>query len=256
MDVLDTIEGLEWLYLCLVLLGASFVHGSLGMGFPMIFTALAAVLVDVKAAVFIIIIPSMLINIRCLTQGYDIYNLLKRFSLLAVIAGLGSAIGTQILLIAPQGPIKIVLVASIAFYLLLDRIRTKRFDWIQTYPFLATLTFGFVAGTIGGITNAMGPLLIIYFLENQFGTDETVQGLNLCFLVGKIVQLVMFMNTGSTINLEGWIWLAGISILVFGALIGGIRIRQKMDVTTYRHILKVALGIIALVLFFQILLNS
>ena len=255
MDVLDTIEGVEWLYLCLVLLGASFVHGSLGMGLPMIFTALAAVLVDVKAAVFIIIIPSIFINLRCLAQGYDLYHLIKRFFLLAMLAGLGSVVGTEILLVAPQGPIKIVLAASIGFYLLIDRIRSTQFDWIQAYPLFATLAFGFIAGVIGGITNAMGPILIIYFLENQFGSDETVQGLNLCFLVGKIVQLVMFMNTGSTIGLEDWIWLAAISVLVFAALIVGIRVRQNMEVTTYRRVLKVALGIVALVLVFQIIFS-
>ena len=83
MDILGSIEGLEWLYLCVVLIGASIVHGTLGMGFPMIFTALAAIVIDVKSAVFISLVPSILINLRCLSEGYDWRGLLRQFLPLA-----------------------------------------------------------------------------------------------------------------------------------------------------------------------------
>ena len=254
MDILGSIEGLEWLYLCLVLIGASVVHGTLGMGFPLIFTALAAIVIDVKSAVFISLVPSILINFRCLTEGYDWRGLIRRFAPLALLAGAGSVIGTKILLDAPPGPIKLILILSIAFYLLLDRLKNRRFAWIQTYPTAAMVVFALAAGIIGGITNAMGPILIIYFLENHIGKDETVQGLNLCFVVGKFVQLFMFYSAGDAYSSDGWLIIAAVSVLVFALLLVGIRIRQRFEVETYRRLLKHALAIIALVLLGQLVI--
>ncbi len=255
MDLLSSAEGLEWLYLFVVLLGASFIHGALGMGFPLVFTALAAAVIDVKAAVFVTLIPSILINARCLTQGYGWRNLIRQFFPLALLAGLGSAFGTSILILAPPEPIKFILVISIGFYLLLDQLKTRRFLWIQENPVVAIIFFGLAAGLIGGITNAMGPILIIYFLENHFGTDGTVQGMDLCFLVGKLVQLYMFIAAGEVINTTDGYWLTGISIVVFATLLVGIKIRQWFAVETYRQILKIALGIIAVVLLVQTIYN-
>ncbi len=255
MDILGSIEGLEWLYLCVVLIGASIVHGTLGMGFPMIFTALAAIVIDVKSAVFISLVPSILINLRCLSEGYDWRGLLRQFLPLAILAGIGSIAGTEILLQAPPNPIKLVLVGTIGFYLLLGRLTNQRFTWIQTYPVLAATVFGLTAGVIGGITNAMGPILIIYFLENQTGKNETVQGLNLCFVVGKFVQLFMFYHAGDAFDANGWIGISGVSLLVFASLLAGIKIREKFEVETYRRLLKYALAIIMLVLLAQIIID-
>lgn len=46
-----------------VVLLAGFVHGTIGLGFPMIATPLLALLTDVETAILITLIPTTLINI-------------------------------------------------------------------------------------------------------------------------------------------------------------------------------------------------
>ena len=252
MDALEAIHGLEWLYLFIILVGAAFVHGGIGMGFPLVFTALGALVLDVKTAVFISLAPAILINVQCLLHGLQWRALLSRFSLLAVCAGVGSIAGTKILLLAPTGPIKLVLVASIVAYLVLDRLGVGYFGWIRSRPTTSAVLFGLVAGLVGGITNAMGPILVVYFLEQKYNTDTTVQGLNFCFLVGKLAQLYLFIDVGHYANTSSIAPIAGITLLVMACLLVGVYIRKRLDVDTYRKTLKVALGIIAVVLLVQV----
>lgn len=253
MDALDAIQGIEWLYLFVILVGAALVHGTIGMGFPLVFTALGALVLDVKTAIFISLIPAILINLQCLTRGYDWRSLIARFFLLALCAGVGSVIGTKILFVAPPEPVKLILIASIVLYLGLGQLGNRYFGWINTRPVMAAVGFGLVAGIIGGITNAMGPVLVVYFLERNYGTDETVQGLNLCFLVGKVAQLVLFLDVGTRLDANSATQLGGITLLVMACLFLGTRIRKNLAVATYRKALKIALGIIACMLLGQVL---
>ena len=252
MDALDAIQGLEWLYLFVILVSAAMVHGTIGMGFPLVFTALGALVLDVKTAVFISLVPAILINLQCLTRGYHWRVLVSRFFVLAVCAALGSVVGTKILFIAPPDPVKLVLIASIVLYLARGRLGNQGFGWINSYPVASAVGFGLVAGIIGGITNAMGPVLVIYFLERDVGTDETVQGLNFCFLVGKIAQLVLFLDVNPSLDAGDMTQLGGITALVMAVLFIGTRIRQNFEVATYRRALKIALGVIACMLLAQV----
>lgn len=57
--------------------------------------------------------------------------------------------------------------------------------WVNKKPKLAIVVFGFIAGIIGGLTNVMALVLIIYSLESKHSRKEVIQSSNLCFLFGK-----------------------------------------------------------------------
>ena len=58
------------------------------------------------------------------------------------------------------------------------------------------LCFGLAAGIAAGSTNVMVPILIIYALELGLGATAMVQVFNMCFLAGKVAQMVMFAAAG------------------------------------------------------------
>jgi uncharacterized membrane protein YfcA len=233
----------------LVVLFAGFVHGAVGLGFPMIATPLLALLTDVKTAVLITLIPTTFVNtISIITAGHW-KSALKKYGLLAVIAMLGSMIGTHILLPADSGLFKGLLALIILLYIFVDRFQLD-YAWLLKWPTIAMVVFGIFAGLMGGLTNVMAPVLIIYFLAINHKPEDTIQGSNLCFLLGKISQITVFGYAG-LIDENILISSLPIVIICITALFFGIKIRQKISVAFYKRILKRLLFIIAALLIVQ-----
>lgn len=67
--------------------------------------------------------------------------------------------------------------------------------------------FGSLAGIIGGATNAMSPILMMYLFSETDTKHKIVKVSNICYFLGKIVQIfllsdeVLAFNTGELLVL-------------------------------------------------------
>lgn len=219
-----------------IILLAAFIHASIGFGFPMIATPLLAIQTDIQTAIALTLIPSILINIVSIASEGNFRGALRRFLPLALLAMVGSAVGTQILIIAHTEWFKALLALAILIYLAAEKIRF-RMRWVQRYPRLSMSVFGTVAGVLGGLTNVMAPALIVYSLQSEHSKSEVVQASNLCFFLGKAAQLSLFMINGEFTAREGG--LSAISlILTIVALIFGIALKRRIQAEAYTRILR------------------
>ena len=85
----------------LALLFASFVKGATGMGFPVIATPTLALLLDIRIAVTILIIPNLVMDAAQVTRGGFPFAVFRRFSGLVSLAVIGVFLGTKILVTLP-----------------------------------------------------------------------------------------------------------------------------------------------------------
>lgn len=237
------------LFLGVIVFFASLVHGSIGFGFPMIATPLIALFTDMQTAIIYTLIPTLLVNIVSIISEGGFLTALKQFYPLALFAMLGSAVGTQILITSDAEVFKLILAGAIIFYLLMDIIRIN-IPWIRNCPTCSMRFFGLLAGILGGLTNAMAPVLIIYTLESRFTKTQIIQASNICFLFGKIVQIILF-SFASVFTFEEF----SSSILsLFAIAIGlflGIKLKSMIDIHLYKQIIKLILFIIAVTLISQ-----
>lgn len=235
--------------LSIILFSASLIHGSIGFGFPMIATPLLALTTDIQTAIIYTLIPTLLVNIVSIYSEGNFLTALKRFYPLALIAMLGSAVGTQILIYSNSEVFKQLLAFAILLYLVIDKIHFN-LTWIYENPKSSRNIFGFGAGLLAGLTNAMAPILIIYTLESKFSKSEIIQASNICFLFGKIIQIVLFsvasVFTYSEVQ-DSFVTL----IFVALALFLGVKIKKFLDATLYKKVIKTLLFIISLVLIYQ-----
>jgi uncharacterized membrane protein YfcA len=115
---------------------------------------------------------------------------------------------------------------------------------------LATVVFGLIAGLIGGLTNVMASILIIYSLESKHTKKEIIQSTNLCFLFGKIIQIVLFTIHGS-FN-EELLSISFFSLFIVAiAMFLGLKVKNKIPQEIYRKVVKVVLFVIASFLVYQ-----
>jgi uncharacterized protein len=233
----------------LIIFISSLVHGSIGFGFPMIATPLLAIVTDMKTAILYIAIPTLLINLVSIYSEGNFLKAVKRFYPLAIIAMFGSAIGTLILIYSNTNLFKLLLAFSIFLYLFVQKFEIP-IPWIEKKKRLSLIVFGFLAGIIGGLTNAMGSILIIYSLESKHTKKEIIQSTNLCFLFGKVIQIVLFTIYGS-FNTELLMVSFSSLLIVSIAMFVGLKIKNKIPQKSYKKVIKVVLFVIASFLVYQ-----
>ncbi|MCB1857618.1 MAG: sulfite exporter TauE/SafE family protein [Gammaproteobacteria bacterium] len=238
---------LWWLCLPVVLL-AGMVHGTFGLGFPMVATPLIALYTDVRSAVLLTLLPTIAVNISLLVKGNGSGEAVGRYWSLLPYVLIGTLIGTTLLLLTDPRPFLLVLAGAILLYLNQDRLRLLSFGWIRRWPRLANAVFGLTAGVMAGSVNVMVPILIVFALELKMATHAMIQLFNVNFLTGKLTQTMVFV-TVSEVSLVGLIqataWLVPVAL---GGLFGGQYLNKRISEQRYRWILRGLLWLMAGVL--------
>ncbi|MEZ4692942.1 MAG: sulfite exporter TauE/SafE family protein [Aliarcobacter sp.] len=168
---------------------------------------------------------------------------------MALMGMIGSAIGTQILIYSSSEFFKLLLAFSIFSYLFIQKFKIH-IAWIEKKKRLSMVVFGLLAGIIGGLTNVMASILIIYSLESKHTKKEIIQSTNLCFLFGKIIQIILFAIHGS-FNEELLIVSFSTLIVVVIAMIIGLNIKDKIPQEIYKKVIKLVLFLMASFLVYQ-----
>ncbi len=96
----------------------------------------------------------------------------------------------------------------------------------------------------------MASILIIYSLESKHTKKEIIQSTNLCFLFGKVIQIVLFTIHGSFTE-ELIITSFSSLIIVFISMFIGLKIKDKIPQESYKKVIKIVLFMIACFLTYQ-----
>ena len=233
-----------------VILFAGLVHGTLGLGFPMVATPILATMMDVRSAILITLLPTMAVNIASIVNSRASLAGTRPFMPLVGFALLGSIAGAAVLAVTDPAPFRIVLAALILLYLW-SSLRISK-QWLDDNSLMAMAGFGILAGLAAGTTNVMIAVLIIYFLSLNTARATMVPTLNACFLVGKASQFAVLTIAG----------LFGISLIIETiplalaaviALLLGQRLQSRIQVSTYQSVLRKLLLLLAAILIYQFL---
>jgi uncharacterized membrane protein YfcA len=246
-------ESLSWFVLLAagaIFLIAGFMHGLLGLGFPMLATPLLAIMMDIRSAVLLTLLPTVTVNLVSIYRGGRWSESIGRYWPLAVMIPLGALGGTWLLVSTDPAPFRLLLASVILLHLMSNRIRGAHLAWVKTHTWLAYLLFGLAAGVLVGTVNVMVPLLIIFALEVDMPPLAMVQVFNLCFLTGKTAQIAALTSAGLFTGSLAAATLP-MALAAAGTLLLGMRIRERVDAETYRGWLRKVLMVIALILVVQ-----
>jgi len=231
---------------------AALIHGSVGIGFPIIATPLLALMTDIQTAILLTLIPTLLVNVVSILSEGSFIRAIRQWYSLVFISAAGSLIGTLILINNQSEFFKLLLAATILTYLYANN-RKISISWFHRYPRLAKLGFGLAAGLVGGMTNVMGPVLVIYLLEERRSRSEIFQAANLCFLSGKLIQLVTFSLHQKMSSHELMISIP-VLLIVSLALYIAVRLKKRISQEQHFRLLKGFLFLLAMLLCGQALI--
>jgi uncharacterized protein len=206
---------------------SGFVKGAIGFGFPAIGTPLLSLLLDVKTAYLLLIVPNIVMDGLQLARGGAPMAVVRRMLPVVVFGAVGMAVGTHLLAMLSSRTVTLILGAFILLFVALNATRLAprlppRWEW-WTSP-----VAGLVSGVVGGITNVPGTPLVIYFHALGLGKQDFVRAVAFTFVLAKVAQLVAV----SWYGLMTGVLLGGSLLLTLAALAGfaiGLRVQDRLE---------------------------
>jgi uncharacterized membrane protein YfcA len=201
-----------------------------------------ALVVDVKTAVALLVVPNLVMDGLQLRRQGPIGDAPRRLALLLVFTILGTIIGTRLLVALSARTVTLILGVFVLGYVALDLMRLAPRvppGWERRLA----VPVGLVSGIMGGVTNAPGTALALYFVALGMDKREFVRSIAFTFLVVKGVQLA----TLGWYGLFGWHLVLGTLGLTAAALGGfglGLRLQDRLDQRAFNRAVLVFLAVL------------
>ncbi len=237
-----------------IMLFAGLVHGTLGLGFPMVATPILAVFFDVRVAILITLFPTVVVNIASIWNSENSFSSVRNFLPMVGFVTIGSIASSYVLVIADPGPFRLALAGLILLYFWSNYSGRLSRRWLETNALLAMALFGLLGGLSAGVTNVMVAILIVYLLSLGISRAAMVPVLNSCFLAGKLSQIAVLSAAG-LVSFSTFYETAPLAIAALVALLFGQRIRERIAVDIYRRVLHLLLLALVVTLVAQFFLE-
>ena len=230
----------------IALLIAAFVKGATGLGFPLIATPTIALLLDIRTAVTILILPNLFMDsAQVIRDGFP-FEIFRRFKALIAPTIIGVFLGTLVLVKTPLWVLNLCLGAMVLIFVFSHLLRFDFTVSARQEKVLSPL-FGFLSGFLNGVTNAAGPTLAIYFYSLKLEKRTFVKSLATIFMTTKLTQLVAI----STWNLFNWHTFKLSALVIVFTLAGfyaGLKAQDRVNQKTFNRALLVLLSFIGVAL--------
>ncbi len=237
---------LTYLVVGIALLLAAFVKGVTGLGFPLIATPTVALLLDIRTAVTVLILPNLFMDSAQVIRDGLPYEIFRRFKAFIAPTIVGVFLGTLVLVKTPLWILNLFLGVMVLIFVISNLLKLDFTVSPQQEKFLSPLV-GFLGGFLNGVTNAAGPALAIYFYSLKLEKRAFVKSMATIFVTTKLTQLVAI----STWNLFNWYTLKLSVLVILFTLVGfyaGIKAQDRIDQKKFNR------GLLALLAFVGVIL--
>lgn len=228
------------------LLLAAYVKGTTGMGFPLIATPMVALLLDIRIAITILIIPNIVMDAAQIFRGSFSPSLFRRFFWLLVLTIAGVFLGTMVLVTLPLWLLNLSLGVMVLVFVASTLFRFEFYITPQKEKLFSPIA-GFVSGFLNGMTNAAGPALAIYLYSLKLAKTEFVKSIATIFIVTKVSQLIAVSTwnlfTPSILRLS-----LLVTLFCLAGFYAGLKTQDRVNQRNFNRGLLALLSVIGVVL--------
>ena len=216
-----------------VVLAAAFIKGAIGFGFPALGPPLLSLVVDVKIAVVVLILPNIVMDgIQFARRGAPLATV-RRFGVLLLAGALGVVLGTHALVLLSPRAATLILGAFVLGFVALQATGLSPKVPAGWEPWLSPLA-GFVSGVIGGVTNSPATPLVLYFHAIGLSKHDFVSSVAFTFFFYKLVQLGAVRWYGLLPWPLLWLSVALTAVALVGFAVG-LRVQDRLDQRSFNR---------------------
>jgi uncharacterized protein len=228
------------------LLLAAFVKGTTGMGFPLIATPMVALLLDIRTAITILIIPNIVMDITQAFRGSFPAAVFRRFAWLLLLTIIGVFLGTKVLAMLPLWILNFCLGIMVLAFVASTLLRLD-FEISPRTEGILSPVVGIVGGFLNGMTNAAGPALAVYLYSLKLQKTDFIKSISIIFIITKVSQLVA-VSTWNLFNGSTLLLSLEVTLLILLGFYIGLKIQDRVNQQTFNRGLLLALFVIGVVL--------
>lgn len=216
------------------------------MGFSTICLAILANVIELKTAISIVVLPSLLSNAIVMIEAGNLRVSLRLFFTMILAALPGMAIGLQLLRQADNTLSVSILAIVLIIYGCWGWANHKfRIDDKLIPKFNPVV--GFTTGIVNGATGSQIFPVMPYLLSLNISKDVLVQTINLSFTVNSLIMLG-FLYRMNTLDTDSVItYSLGVIPVAIGVWLGG-KIRKKIPETRFKRIVMILVATLGLLL--------
>ena len=212
---------------------AAFLKGTAGLGFATTSLGIMASYLDMRLAIPLVVIPSLLSNAMVMIDAGGFIPILRRFWLLYVAALPGLALGLWLLGSGDTTLPRAVLGVSMVLYGIWG-LWGGHFS-LRHSPWLAGAV-GVLTGLVNGLTGSQIMPILPYLMSLNLTKDELVQAINTSFTLASLVMLVGLNRLGLFSAEVGMVSTVGAAPVFAGIWLGG-RVRRLLPEAVFRPVL-------------------
>ncbi|WP_148266977.1 sulfite exporter TauE/SafE family protein [Pseudodesulfovibrio mercurii] len=221
---------------------AAFLKGTAGLGFATTCLGIMAAFLDVRQAIPLVIIPSVLSNALVMIDAGGFLPILRRFRFMLLATLPGLFVGLWLLGGSSSATPRLVLGAAMFLY----------GGWglwggtlqLVQRPLLDTAV-GLVTGAVNGLTGSQIMPILPYLMSLDITKDQLVQAINTSFTLSSVIMLVGLNRLGLVSMEVLAVSVAGLVPVFLGILVGS-KVRHRLPEPAYRRVVFALIGVLGL----------
>lgn len=236
-------ESITVTFIFATFLFAAFLKGTAGLGFATTCLGIMASYLDMRLAIPLVIVPSLLANALVMVDAGDFKRITRRFWFLYLSAIPGLGLGLWLLGSGDTTLSRAVLGVAMGAYgvwgLWGGRLSLPETKWLSGAVGLST-------GLVNGLTGSQVMPILPYLMSLGLTKDELVQAINTSFTMASLIMLFGLGKLGLFSTEIAMISVAGLVPVAFGIWLGS-KVRSLLPEAVFRtvvHVLLVLLGIV------------
>lgn len=236
------------IFILIALVFSAFIKGSLGMGFSTICLAILANVIELKTAISIVVLPSLITNGMVMITAGNWRISMTTFWLMLLMTVPGMLLGLQLLRQADNSHSLTVLSVVLISYGVWG-LRNHRFRIADTLVPRLNPLIGFLTGAVNGATGSQIFPIMPYLLSLNINKDIVVLTINFSFTICSIIMLGGLLWIDALDTNSMFTYSLGIVPVMIGVALGN-KVRARLSDERFRQsvmVLIIVLGLLLLV---------
>ena len=236
-----------FIFVIFALILSAFIKGSLGLGFSTICLAILANVIELKTAISIVVLPSLLSNLIVMIEAGNLQISVKQFLSMILMSAPGMAIGLQLLRQSDNSASISILALVLIIYGCWGWLN-HQFKIDDKHISKLNPVVGLTTGIVNGATGSQIFPIMPYLLSLNINKDVLVQTINLSFTLNSLIMLG-FLYSMDTLDTDSIItYSLGVIPVAIGVWLGG-KVRKRLPEKRFKQsvmVLIVGLGLLLL----------
>lgn len=240
------LDNIDYFFILVAYIVAGVIKGVTGIGFSTSCLPIMALRLDLKIAIPLVIVPSIVSNVLIMLQAGHFIEVFRRFWVLYASTIPGLLIGLSILVSINVDLAKIFLGLVLILYALLAL--TKRpITLSESLERGLKIPVGFFTGFINGLTGSQVMPVLPYLLSLGLDKNTFIQAINISFTLSSVIML-FGMNQLGYLSPHTFLIAVGGAIPLMTIVYVGGKLRNRISQKAYQKLVLIFLLILGIIL--------